>query len=96
MTPEGVIKKQVKEVLTDLGAWYCMPVGSGYGKSAIPDFIICYQGHFLAIETKAGNKQATAIQAREIDRIKTAEGIAWVINETNLENLKEWILLVSI
>lgn len=96
MTPEGVIKKQVKEVLADLGAWYCMPVGSGYGKSAIPDFIICYQGHFLAIETKAGNKQATAIQAREIDRIKTAEGIAWVINETNVENLKKWILSVSI
>jgi Holliday junction resolvase len=92
MTPEGKIKKRVKEILDEVGAWYCMPVGSGYGKSAIPDFIICYQGYFLAIETKAGNKQATAIQAREIERIKAANGVAWVINETNIENLKSWIL----
>ena len=92
MTPEGKIKKRVKEILDEVGAWYCMPVGSGYGKSAIPDFISCYQGHFLAIETKAGNKQATAIQAREIERIKAAKGVAWVINETNIENLKSWIL----
>lgn len=92
MTPEGKIKKRVKEILDEVGAWYCMPVGSGYGKSAIPDFIICYQRHFLAIETKAGNKQATAIQAREIERIKAAKGVAWVINETNIENLKSWIL----
>lgn len=92
MTPEGKIKKRVKEILDEVGAWYCMPVGSGYGKSAIPDFIICYQGYFLAIETKAGNKQATAIQAREIERIKAAKGVAWVINETNIENLKSWIL----
>jgi len=95
MTPEGAIKKRVKEILADAGAWYCMPVGSGYGKSAVPDFIICHQGFFIAIETKAGNKQATAIQAREIERIKAAEGIAWVINETNIAELKEWILSVS-
>ena len=92
MTPEGVIKKQVKEILSEVGAWYCMPVGSGYGKSAVPDFIICYRGYFIAIETKAGSKQATAIQAREITRIKEAEGHAFVINETNIGQLKEWLL----
>jgi pantoate kinase len=96
MTPEGVIKKQVKEILSEVGAWYCMPVGSGYGKSAVPDFIICYQGYFIAIETKAGSKQATAIQAREISRIQAAEGLAFVINETNIGRLKEWLLSVSI
>ena len=94
MTPEGVIKKQVKEILSEVGAWYCMPVGSGYGKSAVPDFIICYQGYFIAIETKAGSKQATAIQAREITRIQAAEGLAFVINETNIGRLKEWLLSV--
>ena len=96
MTPEGVIKKQVKEILSEVGAWYCMPVGSGYGKSAVPDFIICYQGYFIAIETKAGSKQATAIQAREISRIQATEGLAFVINETNIGRLKEWLLSVSI
>ena len=96
MTPEGIIKKQVKEILSEVGAWYCMPVGSGYGKSAVPDFIICYQGYFIAIETKAGSKQATAIQAREITRIQAAEGLAFVINETNIGRLKEWLLSVSI
>ena len=24
MTPEGIIKKQVKEILSEVGAWYCM------------------------------------------------------------------------
>ena len=96
MTPEGVVKKKVKEILSEVGAWYCMPVGSGYGKSAVPDFIICYQGYFIAIETKAGSKQATAIQAREITRIQAAEGNAFVINETNIGQLKEWLLSVSI
>lgn len=91
MTPEGVIKKQVKDILSEVGAWYCMPVGSGYGKSAVPDFIICYQGYFIAIETKAGSKQATAIQAREITRIQAAKGNAFVINETNIGQLKEWL-----
>jgi Holliday junction resolvase len=95
VTPEGVIKKQVKSILAEVGAWYCMPVGSGYGKSAIPDFIVCHQGYLIAIETKAGNKQATAIQAREIERIKTAKGFAFVINETNIGHLKEWLLLES-
>jgi pantoate kinase len=96
VTPEGIIKKQVKDILSEVGAWYCMPVGSGYGKSAVPDFIICYQGYFIAIETKAGSKQATAIQAREITRIQAAEGLAFVINETNIGRLKEWLLSVSI
>jgi len=93
VTPEGVIKKQVKDILAEVGAWYCMHVGSGEGKSDIPDFIICYQGYLIAIETKAGDKQATAIQAREIERIKTAKGFAFVINETNIGHLKEWLLL---
>ena len=41
MTPEGAVKKRVKEILKDLGAWYAMPMGTGYGHSGVPDFLVC-------------------------------------------------------
>ena len=44
MTPEGKVKQKVKEVLKDLGAYYVMPVTSGYGNSGAPDFLVCYEG----------------------------------------------------
>jgi hypothetical protein len=30
-----------------------MPIGTGYGNSGVPDFLVCHGGEFLAIEAKA-------------------------------------------
>jgi len=87
MTPEGAVKKRVKEILKDLGAWYAMPMGTGYGHSGVPDFLVCLDGVFIAIETKAGKGTTTALQDREIKRIHEAKGIAIVVREDNLETL---------
>ena len=92
MTPEGRVKKRVKEILTDLGAYYTMPVTGGYGGSGVPDFIICIAGLFYGIECKANGGKATALQLKHHDDIRKAGGIAVVIDETNVENLRKEIL----
>lgn len=94
MTPEAKVKAQVKTILKELQCYYTMPVTGGYGRSGVPDFIGCLNGAFFAIETKAGTGTTTALQDREIQRIKDAGGIALVINEENVATLKQTLLLM--
>lgn len=88
MTPEGKVKKKIKNILEELGMYYFMPPANGYGRAGIPDFIICSKGQFIAIESKAQNNKPTALQERELQRITNAGGLALVVNEDNLANLK--------
>lgn len=88
MTPEGKVKQEVKKILKRHGVWYCMPRGTTYGRSGVPDFLCCVAGKFLGIETKAGNNRPTALQTRELDAIAKAGGLVLVLNESNLEDLE--------
>ena len=88
-TPEVAVKKQIRKILDDAGAYYAMPIGSVYGNSGVPDFLICMQGRFIAVEAKAGTNKPTALQEMHLDRIRAKGGIALVINETNYHLLKE-------
>ena len=87
MTPEAKVKKQVKKILDDLGAYHFSPLTSGYGRSGVPDIIVCYKGKFIGIECKAGKGKLTALQEHNIKQIKHNEGLAIVINEGNIEEL---------
>ena len=87
MTKESLVKKAIKDVLHELGAWYAMPMGTGYGRSGVPDFICCLDGRFVAIEAKANGGKTTALQDREIGRIHEAKGLAIVVDETGLATL---------
>lgn len=82
-TPEGRVKDAVKAWLKSKGIWYCMPMGTGFGRSGIPDFICCMNGRFVAIETKAPGKRnnTTEAQDREIMGIHAAGGSALVIDD---------------
>jgi hypothetical protein len=87
MTPEGRVKNKVKDILKANDIWYFMPAANGYGKVGVPDFICCWNGRFLAIETKApGKKDAlTANQQMQIGLIRHADGWALVVdNEQDL------------
>lgn len=88
MTPEGKVKKKVLEILVSNGAYYCMPVTGGYGRSGVPDIIACLHGKFLAIECKAGDNKPTALQEKALADIQKAGGSAMVINEGNFEALE--------
>ena len=86
-TPEGKVKAAVKKLLDQHKVYYFMPVTGGYSRNGIPDFVGCVRGKFFAIETKAGKAKPTALQLREMERIKAGGGIAFVINEDNIEDL---------
>ena len=86
-TKEHKVKKKVTELLKQYEIYYFFPATHGYGRSGVPDIICCIRGYFLAIECKAGANKPTALQLREIERIQQAKGIAFVINEDNIEEL---------
>ena len=91
MTPEGKVKKNCKEYLKEIGAWYYMPVSNGMGRVGCPDILVCHKGLFMAFETKAPGKikNVTANQQREIDDIQRVNGLALVVDD--VEQMKEAI-----
>lgn len=91
-TPEKKVKEKVVKVLKEMGAYYFYPFTGGYGRSGVPDIIGCYKGCFFGIECKAGKNKTTALQDREISLIHNAEGVAWVVNEENIDSVRETLL----
>ena len=73
MTPEGKVKAQVKDFLKARGAYFFMPVQTGYGATSL-DFLGCYNGRFFAIETKAPGGKPTARQRFTMEQMTAAGG----------------------
>ena len=90
-TPEAKVKAKIRAILKEHNVYYAMPIGTGYGNSGVPDFLCCVNGKFLAIEAKAGKGQATALQLKNLGQINAAGGYTCIINETNLDYLKNVI-----
>ena len=92
MTPEKKVKQRVVNLLKQLDdVYYFFPATGGYGRSGVPDIVLCYKGMFYGIECKAGSNKPTALQLRELENINGAGGVAWVVNEDNI-NLVEQVL----
>jgi len=88
-TPEAAVKAAVRKLLVEFGIYYFAPAANGFGRAGIPDIICCFGGRFIAIECKAGKGVTTALQDRELAAIRTAGGMTMVVNETNIQELKE-------
>jgi Holliday junction resolvase len=88
-TPESKVKKRVREVLDKLGIYHFMPPANGFGRAGIPDIIACMDGHFIAIECKAGNGKTTALQDLELNRIHNAGGTTYIARESNIDELQQ-------
>lgn len=88
-TPEGRVKAKIRKILDSLSAYYAMPLTGGYGKSGVPDFLVCHKGRFIGIEAKAGKGKTTALQDRELAAIVAAGGTSLVVNEDNIDELKD-------
>lgn len=84
-TPEAKVKAKIKAWLKQRGIWYCMPIGTGFGNSGVPDFVCCADGRMLAIEAKAPGKRrnTTDLQDRQIEAIRAAGGIAVVVDDVS-------------
>ncbi len=85
MTPEGKVKEAVRKFLRARGVWFYQPVQNGMGQVGIPDFVCCYKGIFIAIETKAPGKMhtVTANQQRVLDQIRDHKGLALVVDSVD-------------
>jgi pantoate kinase len=90
-TPESKVKAKIKLILKKHDIYYAMPIGTGYGNSGVPDFLCCLNGKFFAIEAKAGKGTTTALQEKNLKNIIESGGDAWVVNETNLVHLEEFV-----
>ena len=71
MTPEAKVKAAVKKMLDKHGVYYFYAATHGFGRSGVPDLVCCHNGHFLAIECKAGNWKPGIHNERE------AAQVAW-------------------
>lgn len=100
MTPEAKVKKKVKMVLDNLGAYHFSPMTGGYGNSGVPDIVACYEGYFLGIECKANGGKPTLLQKHNLERIASTGGYSVIVDESNVNQLMEliqsWVNTVKI
>jgi hypothetical protein len=106
MTPEGQVKKLIKETLKKYGivnaaqagtseakasvGWYTMPTPRGV--KGIPDIVGHYRGRFFSIEAKAPNKEPSGFQLLQNDTIKHTGGAAFIVDgEHALNTFKRWV-----
>lgn len=90
-TPEVRVKKQCVALLREHNAYYFFPLSGGFGRAGVPDIVCCADGHFLGVECKAGKNKPTALQEAEMLKIRQSGGSTLVINESNINELKEWL-----
>ena len=90
-TPEGKVKKRVKEVLERHGTYFHMPVQNGMGKPTL-DFIGCHRGRYFGIETKAGQSRPTKRQELTMTEMRKAGAAVFLINDVQgTAELEEWL-----
>jgi len=93
MTPEGKVKKKIDAMLKELGVWYFKPQAGAFGKSGVPDYIICVSGHFVGIEAKAdATKKPTALQDQCMKKIAVAGGVSFVVYDDECVEYVRWFL----
>ena len=86
---EDWVKKEVKAILKKYPSLhFFMPPANMYGKSGTHDFIVCQQGLFWTIETKAGRNPPTDNQIDFAENISDAGGISLCINEHTLAEVE--------
>jgi hypothetical protein len=87
-TPESLVKKKIHALLKAHGAYAVNYIGGISANNGTPDILACLHGRFIGIEAKAGKNKPTDLQTLNLKRIDDADGLALVINETNLTELE--------
>ena len=92
LTPEKKMKILVSKMLNSFGedVWHFSPANNGFGKSGIPDIIVCAFGCFFGIEVKADEtKKATRLQELQGERIQQAGGEWFLVRSKEDINMVE-------
>lgn len=89
-TPEAKFQEQVIKYLKSLdNCWYVKIWGGGFMKSGIPDILCCIKGKFIALELKAENGKASALQKYNIDKINKSGGLGYILYPNQFEQFKK-------
>ncbi|MDQ3023437.1 MAG: hypothetical protein M3R04_03475 [bacterium] len=92
MKSEKDVKARIKKIL-DCYEWYWWcPPANGFGKSGISDFNALWKGTFMAIEAKFGGNKPTSLQIGYLNSVRNEDGMAFVVDEKNIDWLEAWCM----
>ena len=100
LSPEGWEKKEVDAFLKKLGpdrVWFFKPYMAGRGKSGVPDYCLCIDGAFWALEIKRPGKEPTVLQDKRIREIRQSGGkCAAGTAEVVIQAMTDWLAVRGI
>lgn len=91
MRGEADVKKKVKQLLNKHNWFWWMPPANGFGKAGTSDFHALRAGVFVALETKFGTNKPTALQKGFLQSVKSEKGLAFVVDDSNIEQFAAWL-----
>jgi Holliday junction resolvase len=93
MGKEKEFEIKVKDFLRNsTTVWYFKNWAGPYSQSGIPDIIACVNNNFVGIEVKASDGKPSALQIRNIEMIKAAGGIGYILYPKDFEKFKRDML----
>ncbi len=93
MGKEKEFEIKVKDFLRNSPTvWYFKNWAGPYSQSGIPDIIACVNNNFVGIEVKASDGKPSALQIRNIEMIKAAGGIGYILYPKDFEKFKRDML----
>ena len=88
---ESYVKAAVKKLLDKHGWFWWMPPANGFGQSGISDIHAVKAGMFMAVETKFGKRDPTAMQQGFLDSVRSANHFGFVVRDTTIEAFGEFL-----
>lgn len=93
MATEKQFENKVKNFLEEQECWFIKYWGgAAYTKSGIPDLLICCNGYFLGVELKGENGKPSELQLWNIEKIRQAKGIGFVLYPNQFEEFQNFIM----
>lgn len=92
---EKALQARVQKDLKKLTTCYFEKLADR-SKNGLPDFFVCIDGHFIALELKRDESfDATPLQREILSRIAGAGGRTWVVNPQNWAQIYQILTKLS-
>lgn len=88
---EKGVKQRIKQLLDAYGWFHWMPAANGYGQQGVSDHAAIKDGVFLVIEAKFGYNKPKPLQKSFAAQITVNSGMAFCVNEKNIDHLAYWL-----
>lgn len=88
---EKAFENKVKEFLKSENCWVLKTWSNGVQRAGVPDLLVCCNGYFLGVELKAEKGKPSDLQLWNIEKIREAGGIAFVLYPSGFEMFKNII-----